>query len=91
MTTLLPLILGTNLCYLHTSLKHIIFCAAYYILLVQAAVTACITQHIVNTQMVFFYSNGNIMMAIIFGAFVKKFTTMLPLASTGISRLSPST
>jgi hypothetical protein len=37
-----------------------------------------------------FYSNGNIMMAINFGAFVKKFTTMLPLASTGCSRLSPS-
>jgi hypothetical protein len=38
----------------------------------------------------FFYSNGNIMMPIIFGAFVKKFTTMLPLASTGFSRLSSS-
>jgi hypothetical protein len=37
-----------------------------------------------------FYSNGNIMTAIIFGAFLKKITTMLPLASTGVSRLSPS-
>jgi len=65
------------------------FCAAYYILLMQAGVTACITQHIVNTKMVF-YNNGNIMTAIIFGAFVKKNTSMLPSTSTGFSRLSPS-